>query len=196
MELKENKARESERSKMKQTLNLPKEEHILFMAERSWLFFWPVALGSLIFLVSSATITSGAAPAVLSFGCLIIGLLGLLLMATMKGQERYYLTNFRVLVRRRSLLGGAPRWSAMPYPSVRRCSLHYSFARGRLILEGERERGRDSDDQRSRPRPTRKCPGDSRRRQAVSGRHDHRVAHLGHIVLERRAQTTLVITRP
>ena len=119
MEIKEEKARQQERVQEKKRLSLPEEETILFMEERSWLSLWPVGLLSLICIASSAVVSE---TGVFSFVWLVLGLGGFLFIAAVKGRTTYYLTNFRILVRKKPLFERAPRWSAMPYPEVERYS--------------------------------------------------------------------------
>jgi len=134
MKLREEKACEVERRREQIRLRLPEEEEILFMGDHSWLSLWPVALFSLLF-VGASTVVSGV-PSLLF---LVIGLFGLLILATVNRLTRYYITNFRILVRRRSLLGREPQWRAIHYPDVHRCSVRKRFVHTRLKLEGERE---------------------------------------------------------
>jgi hypothetical protein len=135
MELKEVVAGERERKEEKKRLGLDEEEDILFMEERSWLAFWPVVALSLAFLLASA-LASGHPMA--SFVCLTIGLGGLLLLTVLKGCSRYYLTNFRVLIRERIIMGRC-RWASLPYADIRKCSLDGRFGGGGVKLEGCRE---------------------------------------------------------
>jgi hypothetical protein len=135
MALKENEDRKSKRWKEKERLGLTKEEDILFMEEPSWLAFGPFVIVSAICLLVSAY---SANPTV-SFLGLAFGLGGLILLTFVKGRTRYYLTNFRVLVRRRQVISGAARWSSLPYSEVRRCSLEHELGRNRLKVEGNEE---------------------------------------------------------
>lgn len=134
MKLREEKASEDERRLERNRLRLPEEEEILFMGNRSWLVLWPVALFSLLF-VGASTVISGV-PSLLF---LVTGLFGLLILATVNRLTRYYITNFRILVCRRSLLGREPRWRAIHYPDVYQCSVKKRLVHARLRLEGERE---------------------------------------------------------
>jgi hypothetical protein len=116
----------------KTLLGLDDEEEILYLGDRSWLSLWPVALLSVL-CVAASTVLSGT-PALL---CLAMGITGLGSCAAAQRRTRYYITNFRVLVRRRPLLGGNPRWRVMHYPDIRRCSARRMFARTGLRLEGD-----------------------------------------------------------
>jgi len=138
MVLEEEKAREAERKEEKRRLGLSEEEEILFMAERSLLADWPVALLSLIFLVSSALIPEGVTR-VAPFSCLVVGLGGLAFLSAVKGRTVLYLTNLRALVRRRALSRRRSQWSHVHYPDVRSLVLKKGIGRGGLILEGEGE---------------------------------------------------------
>ena len=138
MALEEEKARESKRKEEKLRLRLSEEEEILFMAERSLLADWPIALLSLIFFVSSALIPEGGTR-VATFTCLVLGLGGLAFLSGVKGRTVLYLTNFRVLVRRRTVPQKRSSWFQMLYPDVRRLLLKKGFGRGGLILEGQGE---------------------------------------------------------
>jgi hypothetical protein len=97
-------------------LGLSREEHILFMADRSRLYFWPLVLISALSLFIAAA-PSRALPASLSFAFLILSLSGLLALTAFRFPTRYYLTNFRILVRRTVPLG-REHWSYMNYQSV------------------------------------------------------------------------------
>jgi hypothetical protein len=135
MELKEKEDREAEWIKEKERLGLSHDEDILFMEEPSWLAFGPLAILSAISLLVSAY---NANPTV-SFLCLALGLGGFLLLTLLKGRTRYYLTNFRVLVRERLILSGGARWSSLLYSEVRRYSLEHELGRRRLKLTGREE---------------------------------------------------------
>ena len=132
MKQKEEQARREERGKEKTRLNLDDEEEILYMADRSWLSFWPVALLSVIFAAASAMLSGPQALL-----CLVIGLTGFCVLAAVHRLTRYYITNFRVLVRRRSLVGGKPRWSVLHHSDVDRCSVKRTLACNGLRLEGK-----------------------------------------------------------
>lgn len=133
MKLKEEKAYEEERKREQTFLGLPAEEEILFMGDRSLFFLWPVILVSLIFV----TVSTMVAPTP-SLLCLGIGLLGLLCLARANRSTRYYITNFRILVRTRSLLRMKPRWTALHYHDIRRCSVEKTLVQQNLKLEGQK----------------------------------------------------------
>jgi len=133
----EEKAVESARKEEKLRLGLPEAEEILFMAERSRLAHWPVAVLSLTFLVSSALISERGGVA---FLLLSLGLAGLALVSAAAGRTKLYLTNFRALLRVRPLLRRKPRWSQVLYPEVRKLSTVRGVGRGSLMLTGEREK--------------------------------------------------------
>jgi hypothetical protein len=133
MDLKQERAHAVEKEKEKVRLGLPEEEEILFMAESCSLPLWPIALISLSFLLASAYLSDARISA---FFCLFMGLAGLLLLTAMKGRKKYYLTNYRVLARTRSILGRTSRWSAMRYSDVHTGSLQGGFASAKLELEG------------------------------------------------------------
>lgn len=132
MNRKEEEARREERREEKTRLHLPEEEEILFMGDRSWFSFWPLALCSVILAAISAAV-SGVPSLIL----LCAGLSGLLFLVAVHRLTRYYITNFRILVRRRSLLGGKPRWRVMHYPDIHRCVVNGTFAHNGIRLEGE-----------------------------------------------------------
>jgi hypothetical protein len=132
---KEKEARETELRDEKKRLGLSRDETILLMEELSWVAFWPIVVLSAGLLLSSTLLTAST----LSFLCLALGLGGLLLLTALRGQTRYYLTNFRVLVRRRPVMGRRTRWSSLPYSEVRKCMLGRGFGRGSLTLEGSGE---------------------------------------------------------
>jgi hypothetical protein len=132
MALKENEERASELREEKKRLGLSHDEKILFMAEPSWLAYWPIAILS----ASSLAISASAVNPTVSFFCLALSLVGLLVLAVLKEQTRYYLTNFRVLVRQRRFMSGEVRWSSLSYSKIRMCSLEREFGRRILKLEG------------------------------------------------------------
>jgi len=116
MRYKEEESSRLGRSKEKLLIGLPHEEEILFVSDRSWLFFWPVAVCSLL-LLSAATYPFGGLPATTSFVCLIAGFSGLLILAAAKSHTRYYLTNFRILIKKQFPWGTA-HWSALNYSVI------------------------------------------------------------------------------
>jgi hypothetical protein len=122
MRHREEAVREEERRSEKVRLGLTAEEEILYMGSGSWLSFWPIALLSLI-CIAASTFTSGWTSLIL----LVSGLAGLLLPAALAGSTRYYLTNFRVLLCKRPLPGRKPRWSALHYGDIHRCSARNIF---------------------------------------------------------------------
>lgn len=131
MKQKEEQARRRERRKEKIHLNLDEEEEILYMGDRSWFSFWPVALLAVVFVAASALLSGP-----LALLCLSIGLAGLCVLAVVHRLTRYYITNFRVLVRRRSLVGARPRWSVIHYSDIDRCSAKRTLGCNGLRLEG------------------------------------------------------------
>lgn len=131
MNRKEEEALREERRKEKIRLGLPDEEEILYMGDRSRLTFWPLALVSVTLLAASAAVSGMP-----SLACLVAGLIGLLFCAAANRLARYYITSFRILVRRRSLLGGKLRWRVMHYPDIRRCMMKRKLACSSLELEG------------------------------------------------------------
>jgi hypothetical protein len=74
-----------------------------------------------------------------SFTFLAAGLAGLLFFSTLKSRARYYLTNFRVLVLKRPVVGKNPKWSAMHYRQIKRFVEKKSFFFRRLTIEGDGE---------------------------------------------------------
>jgi hypothetical protein len=132
MNEKEERAKEEERRQEKLRFGLDDEEEILFMGDRSWLSLWPLALLSLLFAAASAML-SGIA----SLLCLVVGLGGLCVIAAIHRRTRYYITNLRVLVRRRSLVGKRPRWNVIHHSDVHRCSVNRTLTSNSLRLEGK-----------------------------------------------------------
>ncbi len=116
MRHKEEESSKVQRSKEKLLLGLCPEEEILFISDRSWLFFWPVSACSLMSLAVGAY-PFREFPAAYSFGFLVMGLFGLLLLSAAKSHTRYYLTNFRILIKKQFPWGKA-RWSALDYAGI------------------------------------------------------------------------------
>ena len=118
-------------------LGLGQEEQILFIADRSQLDFWPVAPAILILLCTGA-IPSGVFPASLSFACFIAGLLGLLLLNTARFRIRYYMTSFRILVRKKPPLTKT-QWTTLSYSEISKLCRKKRFGRETLtILSGQK----------------------------------------------------------
>ena len=137
MEEKSVSAAEDEKQREKVSLRLSDAEHILFMEELSCKLFWPLALVSGLFLLTSAW---AAGETVASFMCLVAGLSGLLVLSLMKGQTKFYLTSHRALVRKRSLWKRVIGWNGLRYEDVQRCIYDFRPAGGRISLAGERLR--------------------------------------------------------
>jgi hypothetical protein len=134
MRNKEVEADAAEREREKIRLGLPEEEEIIIIADRSWLSLWPVVLVSLIFLAASVV-----TPRIPSIIFLVIGLCGLLYTAMTNRLTRYYLTNFRVLVSRRSVFARKPQWTAIHYSDIRRCSKNREFFKSSVRLVGKQD---------------------------------------------------------
>jgi hypothetical protein len=137
MQHKEEEYSRNSRIHEEKALGFNSEEEILFVSNRSFLFFWPVAVFAFIFLVVAA-FPFKELPTAYSFGCFIAGLSGLLLLTAAKSHTRYYLTNFRVLIKRQ-LPWSKPRWAALRYPSISMLSRKRRFACDELTL-GSREK--------------------------------------------------------
>ncbi len=137
MRQKEEEFYRTQRGKEKQLLRLCHEEDILFISDRSWLFFWPVSVCALISLAVAAWPARELPPAY-SFGCLLAGLLGLLLSTVAKSHTRYYLTNFRILIKRQ-FPWSRPRWSTLNYPTISLLSREKRFAWEELCLKSDEE---------------------------------------------------------
>jgi hypothetical protein len=137
MQHKEEEYSRNSRIHEKRALGFNSEEEILFVSNRSFLFFWPVAVFAFIFLVVAA-FPFKELPTAYSFGCFIAGLSGLLLLTAARSHTRYYLTNFRVLIKRQ-LPWSKPRWAALRYPSISMLSTIRRFACEELRL-GSREK--------------------------------------------------------
>jgi hypothetical protein len=131
MRRKEEEARGEERRREKIRLGLTDEEEILYMGERSWASLWPLALPSTLCIAASALLSG--TPALL---CLAAGLAGLCVITGAHRRTRYYITNFRVLVRRRSPAGGRARWCVMHLSGVDRFSMNRRLAGNNLRIEG------------------------------------------------------------
>lgn len=129
MKQKEEEALREERLCEKKRLGLPEKEEIVYMGNRSWFHLWPVALISFIFIAASTTLTG-----IQSLLCLTAGLTGLGVLAALNRMTRYYITNLRILVRRRLPLAGKPSWRAIHYTDIQRCVMERKFARDRLRL--------------------------------------------------------------
>lgn len=136
MEMKGKKAREREKEREKKQIGLPEEEDILFMEESSWASAWPFAVLSFVCIALSAFVSDAG---VVSFLWLALGLSSFLVLIAVKGRTKYYLTNFRVLVRRKPIFKPRPRWSAMPYPDVQKYSSCQKLGSSKLTLVAKRE---------------------------------------------------------
>lgn len=115
---------------------LPQNEEILFSADRSRLYSWPGALGSLVFLLIAALPSCPFSPAI-SFAFLLLGLSGLLLTAA-QSQTRYYVTDYRILVKKKRPLSRA-RWSALHYHGDPCLSRKKSLGWDALTIESGKE---------------------------------------------------------
>ena len=133
-----NKEREFLQARMmleKQSIRLPQEEEIVFMADRSCSYLWPVALLSLTFLLMGATPFRHFASE-FSFVYLIFGLMGLLVLSATNSPSRYYMTNFRVLIRKRCPWK-KEQWSAMNYKKISSFSRIKKLASEQLTLKSK-----------------------------------------------------------
>jgi hypothetical protein len=131
-----NKESEFLQARMKQekrAIGLPQEEEIVFMADRSHFYVWPVALVSFGFLLIAVSPSKGFSS-VFSFGCLVFGLLGLLALTAARHPNRYYMTNFRVLIRKKSPLK-KEQWLAMNYRKICAFSRRKKLASEQLTLK-------------------------------------------------------------
>ena len=108
------------RGREKVRLRLAAEEDILFLGEPSLWLYWPAVLLSGIALATSVWRASGTAA---SFLGLFVGLAGLLVVSVCRAWTTYYLTNYRVLVRKRRLWQ-KDRWLALRYESIERFDWH------------------------------------------------------------------------
>jgi hypothetical protein len=131
-----NKESEFLQARMKQekrAIGLPQEEEIVFMADRSRFYIWPVTLVSLFFLLFAISPSKGFSS-VSSFVCLVFGLLGLLMLTAARFPNRYYMTNFRVLIRKKSPLK-KEQWLAMNYRGISAFSRIKTLASEQLTLK-------------------------------------------------------------
>ena len=133
MRQKEKETIQAQLKKEKHAIGLPREEEILFMADPCRLYIRPAAL---LFLVLSffAAGTPKILPSVFSFACLVLSLLGLLLLTAFRFSNRYYLTNFRILVRKKFPLK-KEQWSALNYPGVSMITTKKKLGREELTLQ-------------------------------------------------------------
>ncbi len=129
-------AEEIPAAREKRLLGLPKEEDILFMADASKLFFMPAALFCWALLFFS-TIPSNEYPSLLSFAFFLSGLGGLLLLTLMKPTTRYYLTNFRILIRKSRSLGKT-QWLVHNYSAVTSFGITDKFSRKALFIKSDK----------------------------------------------------------
>jgi hypothetical protein len=111
------------RAREKIRLRLTEEEDIQLIGEQSLWLYWPVVLLSGIALVASAWRAPGTAG---SFMYLVAGLAGLLVVSVFRSRTKYYLTNFRLLLRKRRLWR-EDRWFALRYESIERFDWHYGL---------------------------------------------------------------------
>ncbi len=116
MRRKEREFLQAEMKNEKRAIGLPQEEEIVFMADRSRFYIWLAAPVSLAFLFISTSPSKGLSQA-FSFTCLILGLLGLLLLTAARFPNRYYMTNFRILIREKWPLK-KEQWSAVDYREI------------------------------------------------------------------------------
>jgi hypothetical protein len=116
MRRKEREFLQAEMKNEKRKIGLPREEEIVFMADRSRFYIWLAAPASLAFLLIAASPSKDFSQA-FSFAFLILGLLGLLLLTAARFPNRYYMTNFRVLIREKQLLQ-KEQWSAVDYREI------------------------------------------------------------------------------
>jgi hypothetical protein len=137
MRHKEKEAFQALTTKEKRRLRLPQEEIILFMADRSRFCCWPAPLLSLILLFVAA-ISSKESPVALSFVCLILGLFGLLLSTAATFGTRYYLTNLRILIRKKRPFGKT-RWSTVNYAGIATIARQKKYVLQELTLGTDRE---------------------------------------------------------
>lgn len=116
MRRKEREFLQAEMLNEKREIGLPQEEEIVFMTDRSRFYIWLAAPASLAFLLIAASPAQNF-PQAFSFTFLILGLMGLLLLTAARYENRYYMTNFRVLIREKRPLR-KEQWSAMDYREI------------------------------------------------------------------------------
>lgn len=119
----------------KRAIGLPEHEEIVFMADRSRFYIWPAALASMALLIIAAS-PSKELPSAFSFAFLVCGLLGLLALTAARFPNRYYLTNFRFLTRKKRPLG-KEQWSSMNYPKISNISRRKNLASEQLTLKSD-----------------------------------------------------------
>ena len=134
MAQKEREHTREKRAAEKKALGLTEEETILFMETRSWISSWPLIAFSLVLLTACAL----APDDLYSFLALLAGLAGLLTATVRKGSDMYYLTNFRVLVRRQGLLSRASNWFAVHYGEIQNWSIHKGATGKTLTIDADR----------------------------------------------------------
>jgi hypothetical protein len=133
MRLKEKDYLQEQMKREKRAIGLPQEEEIVFMADRARYYIWPVALAAPASLLLSA-FASEEPLSIYSFPCFVIGLLGLLVLAVSRFPDRIYLTNFRVLTRKKYPLQ-KEQWSAMNYRDISSISRRKKLASEQLTLK-------------------------------------------------------------
>lgn len=136
MRRKQEESDERQRREEESRLGLSAREQILFMEDPSSFFSRPLALGSALFLFVSQW---GPNRGVRSFALLVLALGGLLFLTVMKGQSRYYLTNFRMMVRKKPWKGPV-RWSTLHYGDVKGWSFRSRLGWTRICLQGTSEK--------------------------------------------------------
>lgn len=133
MRRKEREYHQAEMKNEKRAIGLPQEEEIIYMADRSRFYIWLAAPASLAFLLIAASPSKDLSQA-FSFTCLILGLLGLLLLTAARFPNRYYMTNFRVLIREKRPLR-KEQWSAVDYRAISAVSLKKNHLSEQLTLK-------------------------------------------------------------
>ena len=119
----------------KQAIGLPQEEEIVFMADRARFSIWPAALTALVCLAVAAFPSEEPSSAG-SFACIVLGLLGLLALTAARFPDRTYLTNFRVLARKRRPLH-REQWFSMNYRRIAAISRRKKLVSEQLTLKSD-----------------------------------------------------------
>lgn len=117
-------------------LDLPEDERILFMGDRRPIGFWPVVALSL----AAITVSSFVSDTAVDWGAFFLlgaGLIGLLFLAATRDRTRFYLTDYRILIRSRTPLIGGTRWTALYYPDVEHLTSRSRFGRAQIRVVGD-----------------------------------------------------------
>lgn len=125
--------------KEKKWLGLPSEENILFKGEHHRPWTIPAAIVSLACITTSSIVPDSRSTA-LGFTLLFFGLFGALIAFTGRRESRFYLTNFRVLVGRRPIMGKVPSWKHLHYGDIHHIHEDTNSILSTVNISGENEK--------------------------------------------------------